>query len=462
MGKKAHPSEILMEESRTIGLLTNTTRKLVRKEAYKNLSNLLRKLHPADISSVIQNLTLDESMTVIKTIEDLDIVTQVMEDLDDYTAAEIIEQMSEDKAAHIFEKLPSDKSADIYEKLSEEKTDIILSKLSGKKQEEITKLLVYPKDTAGGIMDPDVFSVNKNLSVKEAMDVIRRMSKNKNIIYIYVVDENRHLVGVVSLRALITSDPQERIENIMMPHAISVRTEMDQEEVARLVDKYDLLAVPVTDNLNKLVGVISVDDIIDVIREETTEDMYKLAGTSGAEVSERSIWKIVKYRMPWLLVSLFGESVSGAVLHSFDNTLQQFISIAFFIPLIMALGGNTGIQSQTIIVRSIAIGKIRELGIKYIVLRQLRVAITIGIICGIMVSAIAFVTQRDIALTIAVGTSLFLSMFITTLLGVLIPVGLKKVGVDPAVSSGPFITSFNDIISLIIYLSICVAMLKIV
>jgi len=237
---------------------------------------------------------------------------------------------------------------------------------------------------------------------------------------------------------------------------------MDQEEVARLVDKYDLLAVPVTDNLNKLVGVISVDDIIDVIREETTEDMYKLAGTSGAEVSERSIWKIVKYRMPWLLVSLFGESVSGAVLHSFDKTLQQFIAISFFIPLIMALGGNTGIQSQTIIVRSIAIGKIRELGIKYIVLRQLRVAVTIGIICGILVGAIAFVTQRDMALAIAVGTSLFLSMFITTLLGILIPVGLEKVGVDPAVSSGPFITSFNDIISLIIYLSICVVMLKII
>jgi len=451
-----------MEESKVITLLTNTTRKLVRKEAYKNLSNLVRKLHPADISSIIQNLTLDESMAVIKTIENTDTVIQVMEGLDDYIAAEIIEQMSEDKAAYILEKLPSDKSVDIYQKLSEEKRNVALSKLSGKKQEEITKLLAYPKDTAGGIMDPDVFFVNKDLSVKEAIDEIRRASKNKKIIYTYVVDENRHLVGVVPLRALITSDPQEKIENVMTPHVVSVRTEMDQEEIARLVDKYDLLAIPVTDNFNKLVGVINVDDIIDVIREETTEDMYKLAGTSGAEVGERSIWKIVRYRMPWLLVSLFGESISGAVLHGFDKTLQQFIAISFFIPLIMALGGNTGVQSQTIMVRSIAIGKIRELGMKYIILRQLRVAVAIGIICGILVGAVAFVTQRDIALTIAVGTSLFLSMFITTLLGILVPVGLKKAGVDPAVSSGPFITSFNDIVSLIIYLSICVIMLKII
>lgn len=462
MGKKTHTSEVLMEESKTTELLINTTRRLVRKGAYKNLSNLLKKLHPADISSIIQNLTLNESLTIMKSIENLEIVPQIIENLDDQTATEIIEQMSEEKAAHIFEKLPIDKSADIHEKLSEEKRDTILGKLSPEKQEEITKLLVYPKDTAGGIMDPDVFFVNKDSSVEETMDAVRKISKDKKIIYIYVVDESKHLVGIVSLRALITSEPHEKIENIMMFHAVSVRTDMDQEEVARLVEKYDLLAVPVTDKFNKLVGLISVDDVIDVIREETTEDMYRLAGTSGAEVSERSIWKIVRYRMPWLLVGLFGGTISGTVLQGFDKTLQQFIAISFFIPLIMALGGNTGIQSQTIVVRSIALGRIEEQSIKYVLLRQFGVAALIGIICGILVSAIAFVTLKDIALTIAVGVSLFLSMFITTLIGALIPLTLKKIGVDPAVSAGPFITSFNDIISLIIYLSICVVMLKII
>ncbi|WP_025209173.1 magnesium transporter [Hippea sp. KM1] len=436
-------------------MILQTVRKFIRKEATDNVAKILKKLHPADIAKVVQNLAPDERAFAIKAIDNLELKAEAIEYLDDYTiAAEILEQLPPQNAAKIIQSISVDKAVDILEELDEEFADEVYKYLDDKFKEEINSLSRYPEDTAGGIMNPDFFAIDKDITVKEALDKIRKASKEKKIIYVYVIDKFGHLIGVVTLRALITADENEKIENITNTNIISVRTDMDQEEVAKLVEKYDLLCVPVVDNKNRLVGIITVDDIIDVIREETTEDIYKLIGTSEEEFEEKNILNIIKYRAPWLIMSLIGESISGSVLKFFDGTLKTAISLSFFMPLIMALGGNTGQQSQTIVVRALALGKFDESGIWIIIKRQIKTAISIGLLFAILGFFMALVFQKNPYLAVVVGSSLFMSMFLSTMIGALLPLGLKKLNVDPAVAASPFISAMNDIMGLLIYLSI--------
>ncbi len=436
-------------------ILVQAIRKFIRKDAITNAVNIVKKLHPADIAKIMQNLAPDERIALIKNIKDTKLQAAAIEYLDDYTiAAGILETFSPKEAAIVLENVSIDKAVDIFEELSEEFSEEIQAYLNPKLKDGMASLAKYAEDTAGGIMNPDYFAIDKDLTVEKAIESIRKASKEKRIIYVYVVDKHNHLIGVVTLRALITADKDEKIENITNINSISVRTDMDQEDVAKIVEKYDLLSIPVTDNKNRLVGVINVDDIIDVIREETTEDIYKLAGTSEEEMEEVSVFNIIKYRAPWLIMSLVGESISGSVLKFFDGTLKTAISLSFFMPLIMALGGNTGQQSQTIIVRALAIGKFDESGIWMIIKKQIKTAFSIGILFAILGFFMAFIFQHSLYLAIVVSMSLFLSMFLSTMVGAFLPVVLKKINVDPAVAASPFISALNDIIGLFIYLAI--------
>ncbi len=442
-------------------IIIKSIRKLIRKEAEENVNKILSKLHPADIARILINLAPDEQIFAIKSLKNIELKAEAIEYLDDYkVAAKLLEQLSPQEAASILQKISLDKAADIIYELNEEFEDAVQKHLDENFKEEISSLLRYPEDTAGGIMSPDFFAIDKDLTVEEALEEIRKASKEKRIIYVYVVDKYGHLIGVVTLRALITADKNEKIENITNTNIISVRTDMDQEEVARIVEKYDLLSVPVVDNKNRLVGIITVDDIIDVIREETTEDIYKLIGTSEEEFEETNVLNIIKYRAPWLIMSLLGESVSGSVLKFFDGTLKTAISLSFFMPLIMALGGNTGQQSQTIVVRALALGKFDEGGIWKIIKIQIKTALSIGGLFAILGFTMALIFQKNLPLAIVVGSSLFLSMFLSTIIGAFLPLGLKKLNVDPAVAASPFISAMNDIMGLLIYLSIATFSIK--
>ncbi len=442
-------------------VIIKSIRKLIRKEAGENVNKILSKLHPADIARILLNLAPDEQIFAIKALKNIELKAEAIEYLDDYkVAAKLLEQLLPKEAAKILETMSSDKAADIIYELSEEFEEEVQNHLDEKTKEEIASLLRYPEDTAGGIMNPDFFAIDKDLTVEEALNEIRKASKEKRIINIYVVDKFGHLIGVVTLRALITADSNEKIENITNTNIISVRTNMDQEEVARIVEKYDLLSVPVVDNKNRLVGIITVDDIIDVIREETTEDIYKLIGTSEEEFEETRVMNIIKYRAPWLIMSLIGESISGSVLKFFDGTLKTAISLSFFMPLIMALGGNTGQQSQTIVVRALALGKFDEGGIWKVIRIQVKTALSIGGLFAILGFSMALIFQRNFSLALVVGSSLFLSMFLSTIIGAFLPLGLKKLNVDPAVAASPFISAMNDIMGLLIYLTIATFSIK--
>ncbi len=451
----------MAKEHSSTKVLVQTIRKFIRKDAIDNVCNIVKKLHPADIAKIAQNLAPDERVVLIKSISDIKLRAETIEYLDDYSvAADILSNFSPQEIAKVLESISVDKAVDIFDELDEEVAEEVQNHLDSKVKEEMMALAKYAEDTAGGIMNPDFFAIDKDMTVEEAIEAIRRASKEKRIIYVYVINKHRHLIGVVTLRALITADKNEKIESITNTNVISVRTDMDQEEVAKIVEKYDLLSIPVTDNKNRLVGVINVDDIIDVIREETTEDIYKLVGTSEDEMEEVSVLSIIKYRAPWLIMSLIGESISGSVLKFFDGTLKSAISLSFFMPLIMALGGNTGQQSQTIVVRALAIGKFDESGIWIIIKKQIKTALSIGALFSFLGFAMAFVFQHNVHLAVVVALSLFLSMFLSTMIGAMLPVGLKKINVDPAVAASPFISALNDIMGLFIYLLIATLMIK--
>lgn len=451
----------MAKEHSSTKVLVQTIRKFIRKDAIDNVCNIVKKLHPADIAKIAQNLAPDERVVLIKSISDIKLRAETIEYLDDYSvAADILSNFSPQEIAKVLESISVDKAVDIFDELDEEVAEEVQNHLDSKVKEEMMTLAKYAEDTAGGIMNPDFFAIDKDMTVEEAIEAIRRASKEKRIIYVYVINKHRHLIGVVTLRALITADKNEKIESITNTNVISVRTDMDQEEVAKIVEKYDLLSIPVTDNKNRLVGVINVDDIIDVIREETTEDIYKLVGTSEDEMEEVSVLSIIKYRAPWLIMSLIGESISGSVLKFFDGTLKSAISLSFFMPLIMALGGNTGQQSQTIVVRALAIGKFDESGIWIIIKKQIKTALSIGALFSFLGFAMAFVFQHNVHLAVVVALSLFLSMFLSTMIGAMLPVGLKKINVDPAVAASPFISALNDIMGLFIYLLIATLMIK--
>ncbi len=451
----------MQEKHNNTQILVQTIRKFIRKDAILNVTNIIKKLHPADIAKITQNLAPDERIILIKSITDTKLKASSIEHMDDYSmAARILETLDPQESAEILKNISMYKAADIFDELEEDAAENIDNFLDNKFKEDMSALLKYPEDTAGGIMNPDFFAINKDLTVEEAIELIRKASKEKKIIYVYVIDKHHHFIGTVTLRALITADKNKKIESITNTNAISVRTTMDQEEVAKIVEKYDLLSIPVTDNKNRLVGIINVDDIIDVIREETTEDIYKLAGTSEEEMDETGVFNIIKYRAPWLLLSLLGEAVSGTVLKSFDGTLKTAISLSFFMPLIMALGGNTGQQSQTIVVRGLAIGKFDESGIGMILKKQLKTAISIGFLFSIFGFILAFLFQHSINLACVVALSLMISMFTSTMVGALLPVGLKKLNIDPAVAASPFISAMSDILGLFIYLSIATVTIK--
>ncbi len=449
------------KEHENTRIFVQAIRKFIRKDAMPNVANIIKKLHPADVAKIIQNLAPDERIMLIKSISDIKFKAQSIEYLDDYTiAANMLEKLPAEEAAEILRNISIDKAVDIFEEINEEASEEIEKYLDNDFIESMANLSKYPEDTAGGIMNPDFFALDKDLTVEEAIEAIRKASREKRIIYVYVIDKHRHLIGTITLRSLITADKNEKIESITNTNIISVRTDLDQEDVAKIVEKYDLLSIPVTDNKNRLVGIINVDDIIDVIREETTEDIYKLAGTSEEEMEEVSVFNIIKYRAPWLIMSLLGESVSGSVLKFFDGTLKAAISLSFFMPLIMALGGNTGQQSQTIVVRALAIGKFDENGIWLIIKKQIKTALSIGVLFSILGFFMAFLFQHNIYMAVVVACALFLSMFLSTIIGAMLPVGLKKINIDPAVAASPFISALNDILGLFIYLFIATLTIK--
>jgi len=326
------------------------------------------------------------------------------------------------------------------------------------KSEEVQEILEYPEDSAGRLMSPEFVAVHESATVEEAIQHIRKSITEERAFELYVVDDHGHLIGVVPLRRLIAAQPGNPVF-ALREDVVSVTPEMDQEEVAQLVAKYDLVAVPVVDQRQELVGTITVDDVIDIVGEEATEDIFRMAGSDAAELERRSPRQIALLRLPWVLATLVIELGAGGVIHYFDQTLSRVILLASFMPVIQAISGNTGLQSVTMVVRGLATGQVQLARWWEPLRRQIQTSSILGGICGVLVAIIGTLWHSPL-FGLVVGVSMFVSVNLSGAAGTIIPMLSKRFGFDPALTAGPFETAFQDVLGITIFLSLATALLR--
>jgi magnesium transporter len=354
--------------------------------------------------------------------------------------------------------MPGDDAADFVSKMEEEQADALLETLPEKERDTLTQLLQYDEESAGGLMTPFVVSILKDQTVGQATREIQTYVKKQpqfQLFYTaYVVDEYRHLIGTVSVTELLLADKRTLIQNMMNPEVVAVDQDLDQEEVLRLAKEYDLVVVPVIDKHLRLIGRITIDDLVDVMEEEHHEDIGHFAGTGDEEVSETSVIKTSRDRLPWLLIGLIGGFASALLMSTYENSLINLPEVAFFIPLVAALGGSIGIQSSSIVVRGLATGAIQTTDLIVRLSKELRVGFLNGMVCSIVLVGMTWYLSQNLSMALTSGTALLLVVCFAALVGSTIPILMKRMNIDPALATGPFITTANDIIGIAIYLGI--------
>jgi magnesium transporter len=421
----------------------------------------LSDLHAADIAELIGAVKREERAYIFNLLP-REIKADVIIEFDDTTRELLVSALDNTTIADLVEELDTDEAADIVQNLPENQQEEILETVGHEIAEDVQELMAYEEDTAGGIMRLEYIEVTEDTLIKDINAIARKQSEDEEIesfYNIWVSDERGVLRGYARLHDILVADPKKKIKNIMRTDLRFVHPDVDQEEVARLSVKYNLVTVPVIDNAGKLMGVITFDDIADVIDEEADEDITRLSGSGDIEISEESAFKISKARIPWLLVALAGELISAFVIFQFEADLKKAVVLSFFFPVIMAMAGNVGIQSSAIVVRGLATGEISGLNLKRRLVREIKAALINGIICAVILFSIILLVLKSIKLGITVATALISVIFIAATIGTLMPFILHRFKVDPAISTGPFITTSNDVLGLLIYLLIVTSIL---
>jgi magnesium transporter len=443
-------------------LIINSSRKFINIGARQKLWNLLKNFHAPDIATLINHFTEREKIILLTTLHENnnEKAAEVLSEIVPEDAAKLIQQIPVETAAKIFNDLPSDDIASILELVPEDLKNNLLTSLEKKPTEEVKELLEHEEETAGRIMSPNFYALNENTNVSDAVTAMQLEGDVESAFYLYVVDDDFHLKGVVSLRQVLFSNPNTPLKNIMTTNVINVQTETDQEEAARIVADYNLVAVPVTDANGKLVGVITVDDIIDVIDQEATEDIYKMVSLDTTDRIQDSPFSSIKKRLPFLLLSLLTASVAPFVVNYFKGTIQQFVTLAVFMPLVAALGGIAGNQTVAIIVREIAVGQTEWISARKALFKEIIVGIINGIVIGSLLGLISYTLIGNPYLGFVLGLAIILNLFIAALVGTLIPLFLRLVKLDPALGSVNLLTMFTDSLGFLIFLGLATLFLK--
>jgi magnesium transporter len=443
-------------------ILVESVKRLLRRDATTRLRKIVKKTHAADLSLVFHSLSIPNQGRLFNLIDDIEIKGEVFSNVGEDTVLNLIEDLNLDDVVEILDLMPKDDVADLLGRLPVEKSDVILEMMKKEGSEEVEGLLHYGDDTAGGIMVPDFIALREDTTARAAIESLQEEHLDVEMpFYLYVVDANGKLIGVSSLRQLVVVPPNTPLKDFMTTDVFAVKTDMDQEEVAKIVARYDILAVPVVDDTNQLVGIVTVDDVIDIIREEATEDILKMAGAGGDFVETKSIFKNIKMRMPWLFASCIGGIIASFIIGYFQESLSKLAYLAAFIPVIMGMGGNIGVQSATITVRGLATGRLNIRDIWSVVSKQLMVGLILGLLYGIIVGLVAQLKYSRELFALSVGIAVLCSMTMAALAGSLVPMTLAKINIDPAIASGPFVTTAIDIISVTLYFIIATTLLGI-
>lgn len=416
----------------------------------------LEELQPADIAELLEDLEEEEQQWILSLL-DSETAALVINELDPEHGGELLSSLNEERASEILDEMSFDDAADLLSELTDQEQNRYLDMLEDDDQQDVRDLMNYREDTAGGLMTTEYVAIREDMTAARAIEELREIAPDaETVYYVYVIDLDNKLVGVISLRELIIANPQAAISDILRSNIISVPVDMDQEEVARIVSKYNFLAVPVVDHDGALLGIITVDDVIDVIHEEATEDLYRMAGTTDEEAEEEEefstrIMTSLKSRLPWLFITLLGGVISGQILNGFSDKISAVVALAFFIPLLTGMGGNVGTQSSTVTVRGIAMGQIKSDNVITVILREALVGLSIGSVLGLIVGIFASIWQGKPMLGVCVGLAMLGNMFTAATMGTVVPIVFRKVGIDPAVASAPFISTAIDITGLLIY-----------
>ncbi|ALC92573.1 magnesium transporter [Bacillus sp. FJAT-18017] len=428
--------------------------KAIKENKRKEFESILDELQPYDVARLFEDFP-EKHKTRFLLYLNPHLLADLLEELDTEEQHDVLNRLGIEKTGKVLDLMDNDDLASLLEELSPERISALLSGMKKEESKIVLDIMNYPPETAGRLMTNRFVWIRNYYTVREAVGKLKSFADfAETINYLYVIDEQRRLVGVVSYRDLLIADSNEIINNIMFERVISVSAETDQEEVARMIERYDFMAIPVVNAEKVLVGIVTVDDIIDVVIQEANEDIEKLSA-SGKSIDFDTKAFIAAYRrLPWLILLLFIGLVSGRIISSYSETLQQVVALAFFMPMISGMTGNTGTQSLAVVVRGLSTNEIDKKVISKLIVRELGVGLIIGLICSILIAIIAFIWQDNYVLGIVVGSSLFLTLIIGTLAGTIIPIILYHINIDPAVASGPLITTLNDIFSLITYFGI--------
>ncbi|MCD6206188.1 MAG: magnesium transporter [Candidatus Marinimicrobia bacterium] len=445
-------------------ILQDAFRRLIRRNASSNTQKMIMKTHPADLAALFRSFTAAEREKIFKLISDRAYKAEFLTELDRSILVDIVKDMPPKDIAELLNEMAPDDQADIVAQIPEDLGKEVLGLLSASDSEDLEELMMYEPDTAGGIMVPLPFKMNENDTVQEAIDAIREQKDAEMVFYIYVVDENNKLTGVISLRQLLMTSPKTVLQNIMITKVVSVHHDTDQEEVARIISRYNFLAIPVVDKDNTLMGIVTVDDIIDVIREEATEDFLQMAGVGkDREILLKSPLEAARIRFPWLFATFIGGLIVSSIVVGFHELLSKFVILAAFMPIIAGMGGNVGAQSSTIIVRGLVTGRINFQQLFKVLFRQLLVGLILGFAFGVLLSALSniFYHTTNSILTIGgiIGISMCCELTIAATIGTVVPMLLQRINVDPAVATSPIVQTTMDITGMLVYFSIASSLL---
>jgi magnesium transporter len=416
----------------------------------------VKDLHPADIAEIYDELNVDQARFVHVLLDD-EVAAEVLVEIEEDDRERFLKVLpSEVIAKQFIDKLDSDDAADVIGELPEDKREEVISFLADLDHAgDIVDLLNYDEDTAGGLMAKELITVNENWNIMTCLKEMRKQAEDiDEIYYVYVIDDNEVLKGTLSLKKLLLTASNRKIANVINTDVISVKTDTKSEEVANIMNKYDLVALPVVDALNRLIGRITIDDVVDIIREEAERDYQLVSGITQDVESSDNAWMLTRARIPWLFIGLFGGIIAALVMQVYEGDLGDFPKMAFFIPLIAAMGGNVGVQSSSIIVQALASNSMGFEGMGQKLLKELGVAAINGVILSSVIFAYNYFFSDSFALTVTVSTALFAVIIFASMFGTLVPMLLDKFKIDPALATGPFITTVNDIMGLFLYLMI--------
>ena len=428
-------------------------RKFLLHAPQDRIMKYIEGIHPVDILDILREDEEDRKDILNRLSEKC--IASIIDEAEDEEKYEILTEFSENKQKNIIEEMSSDELTDLLGILSQEQANKILSKMTAEDARRTRQLLSYEPDTAAGIMATEFVSVKGEMTVEDTLKYLQGTTEDvENIYDLYVIDELDRLKGVVSLKEVVTSSFETKISDIIHVKVEGIPYDLDQEEVGHRFEKYGYLTMPVVDNYNRLLGIVTVDDVMQILRDESTEDIHRLGGVDEGERISGTLSESIKSRLPWLIVNLFTAILASAVVGMFEGTISRIVALATFMPIVTGMGGNAGTQKLTIIVRGLALGELDFDNMKRVFFKEIGIGLVTGVVIGAIIAVLGYLWEGKLFFGLIIGVAMILNMIVATISGFVVPVVLKKLKVDPALASSIFVTTFTDVLGFLFFLGL--------